>query len=189
MGILMPAEAKKTKVKVIYTGGTIGMMRNDRNVKRIRKYPNMHDEEYAQKRFGQSASMAPLVLPYVQGESNRVIYQITEYVPLLDSSNMTMNDWARIANDIQMMQSNLRGELTSNCGPKMEEYDLVDAVARSLHLSSPQELSQLGATLFPAMLNTAVIAGDIQKINNLKAYGADLSGVNHDHRTALHWLA
>lgn len=46
----------------------------------------------------------------------------------------------------------------------MEEYDLVDAVARSLHLSSPQELSQLGATLFPAMLNTAVVAGDIQKV-------------------------
>lgn len=64
-----------------------------------------------------------------------------------------------------MMQSNLRGELTSNSGrPKMEEYDLVDAVARSLHLSSPQELSQLGATLFPAMLNAAVVAGDIQKV-------------------------
>ncbi|XP_065363413.1 L-asparaginase-like [Calliphora vicina] len=86
----------------------------------------------------------------------------------------------------QMVQSNLRGELTPTTGPKMEEYDLVDAVARSLHLSSPQELSQLGATLFPAMLNAAVIAGDIQKINNLKAYGADLSGVNQDHRTALH---
>lgn len=71
-------------------------------VKRIRKYPNMHDEEYAEKRFGQSASMAPLVLPFVQGESNRVIYQITEYSPLLDSSNMTMHDWARIANDIHV---------------------------------------------------------------------------------------
>uniref|UniRef100_A0A1B0EST4 asparaginase n=1 Tax=Glossina morsitans morsitans TaxID=37546 RepID=A0A1B0EST4_GLOMM len=444
-GNLMPTETKETRVRVIYTGGTIGMMRNEKNVlapipnaflKRIRKYPNMHDEEYAQKRFGQSAAMAPLVLPYIQGESNRVIYQITEYTPLLDSSNMTMHDWARIAKDIhqtyeffdgfvvlhgtdtlsytasalsfmlenlgktviitgsqipifetrtdgkdnftsaliiagnyvipevcvffgnklmrgnrtvkvssnsldafdspnvpplahiginvdvdyrlifrpckvsrftvhsdldenvgilrifpsiststvkaflappmkgvvlqsfgsgnvpanredllqelkgaadrgviiinctqcpngsvaeiyqtgqvlvdmgvlpgfdmtpeaaltklsyvlgkkewsldikkQMMQSNLRGELTSNSGPQMEEYDLVDAVARSLHLSSPQELSQLGATLFPAMLNAAVIAGDIQKINNLKAYGADLSGVNSDNRTALH---
>ena len=71
-------------------------------LKRIRKYPNMHDEEYAQKRFGPSAPMAPLVLPYVQGESNRVIYQISEYQPLLDSSNMTMHDWARIANDIQV---------------------------------------------------------------------------------------
>lgn len=64
----------------------------------------------------------------------------------------------------KMIQSNLRGELTSNSGPQMEEYDLVDAVARSLHLSSPKELGQLGATLFPAMLNAAVLSGDIQKV-------------------------
>lgn len=65
---------------------------------------------------------------------------------------------------IQMMQSNLRGELTSNTGPQMEEYDLVDAVARSLHISSPKELCQLGATLFPAILNAAVLSDDIQKV-------------------------
>uniref|UniRef100_A0A1B0A1S8 asparaginase n=1 Tax=Glossina pallidipes TaxID=7398 RepID=A0A1B0A1S8_GLOPL len=414
-GNLMPTETKETRVRVIYTGGTIGMMRNEKNVlapipnaflKRIRKYPNMHDEEYAQKRFGQSAAMAPLVLPYIQGESNRQTYEFFDgfvvlhgtdtlsytasalsfmlenlgktviitgsQIPIFEtrtdgkdnftsaliiagnyvipevcvffgnklmrgnrtvkvssnsldafdspnvpplahiginvdvdyrlifrpckvsrftvhsdldenvgilrifpsiststvkafltppmkgvvlqsfgSGNVPANredllqelkgaadrgviiinctqcpngsvaeiyqtgqvlvdmgvlpgfdmtpeaaltklsyvlgkkEWSL---DIkkQMMQSNLRGELTSNSGPQMEEYDLVDAVARSLHLSSPQELSQLGATLFPAMLNAAVIAGDIQKINNLKAYGADLSGVNSDNRTALH---
>ncbi|XP_034489842.1 L-asparaginase [Drosophila innubila] len=444
-GNLIAQDVKEARVRVIYTGGTIGMMRNDRNVlapipnalvRIIRKYPNIHDEEYAERRFGAGASMAPLVLPYVQGEARRVLYQVTEYTPLLDSSNMTMHDWARIANDIyqsyeffdgfvvlhgtdtlsytasalsfmlenlgktviitgsqlpifetrtdgkdnftsaliiagnyvipevciffgnkllrgnrtvkvssnsldafnspnvpplahiginvnvdyrlifrpcsverfcvhlqldenvgllrifpsislstfraflappmrgvvlqsfgsgnvpsnrkdlidelktasergviiinctqcpngsvaeiyhtgkvlfdvgvipgydmtpeaalsklayvigkeewplevkkQMMQSNLRGELTSTAALKMEDYDLVDAVARSLHLSSPQELDQLGATLFPAMINAAVAEGDIKKINNLKAYGADLSGSNHDHRTALH---
>jgi 60kDa lysophospholipase len=62
-------------------------------------------------------------------------------------------------------------------------------VARSLHISSPKELSQLGATLFPAMVNTAVVAGDINKIQNLKGYGADLSAVNYDQRTALHIAA
>ncbi|XP_039497871.1 L-asparaginase [Drosophila santomea] len=444
-GKLMAQDVKEAMVKVIYTGGTIGMVRNERNalapipnalVRSIRKYPNIHDEEYALRRFGTSASMAPLVLPIVQGVDRRVIYQITEYTPLLDSSNMTMNDWARIASDIQqsyeffdgfvvlhgtdtlsytasalsfmlenlgktviitgsqipifetrtdgkdnftsaliiagnyiipevcvffghklmrgnrtvkvssnaldafdspnvpplarigidvnvdyrlifrpcsierfrvhlnldenvgllrifpsishstfraflappirgvvlqsfgsgnipsnrtdlidelraagergviiinctqcpngtvaeiydtgkvlcdvgvipgfdmtpeaalsklayvigkeewslevkkqMMQSNLRGELTSLKAAKMEDYDLVDAVARSLHLSSPQELDQLGETLFPAMINAAVAEGDPKKINNLKAYGADLSGTNHDQRTALH---
>ncbi|EDW26880.1 GL14545 [Drosophila persimilis] len=444
-GKLMAQDIKEARVRVIYTGGTIGMMRNERNVlapipnalvRSIRKYPNIHDEEYALRRFGASASMAPLVLPFVQGMDRRVLYQVTEYTPLLDSSNMTMHDWARIANDIQqsyeffdgfvvlhgtdtlsytasalsfmlenlgktviitgsqipifetrtdgkdnftsaliiagnyvipevciffghklmrgnrtvkvssnsldafdspnvpplarigidvnvdyrlifrpcsierfcvhlnldenvgllrifpsislstfraflappirgvvlqsfgsgnipsnrrdlieelqaaadrgviiinctqcpngsvaeiydtgkvlcdlgvipgydmtpeaalsklayvigkeewsldvkkqMMQSNLRGELTSVTAPKMEDYDLVDAVARSLHLSSPQELDQLGATLFPAMINGAVAEGDLKKINNLKAYGADLSGTNHDQRTALH---
>ncbi|ALC48613.1 CG6428 [Drosophila busckii] len=444
-GNLMSQEIKEARVRVIYTGGTIGMMRNEQNVlaptpnalvRLIRKYPNIHDEEYAQRRFGPGASMAPLVLPFVEGEARRVLYQVTEYTPLLDSSNMTMHDWARIANDIyqsyeffdgfvvlhgtdtlsytasalsfmlenlgktviitgsqlpifetrtdgkdnftsaliiagnyvipevcvffgnkllrgnrtvkvstnamdafnspnvpplahiginvivdyrqifrpcsverfcvypqldenvgllrifpsislstfraflappirgvvlqsfgsgnmpsnrkdlidelqaacergvivinctqcpngsvsaryatgkvlfdvgvipgydmtpeaalaklayvigktewslkvkkEMMQSNLRGELTSMSAPKLEDYDLVDAVARSLHLSSPEELDQLGATLFPAMINAAVVEGNIKKINNLKAYGADLSGSNHDYRTALH---
>lgn len=71
-------------------------------VRSIRSYPNIHDEAYALRRFGASASMAPLVLPFVQGLDRRILYQITEYTPLLDSSNMTMNDWARIASDIQV---------------------------------------------------------------------------------------
>lgn len=85
-----------------------------------------------------------------------------------------------------MMKSNLRGELTSGRPQKMEEFDLIDAVARSLHISSPKELSQLGETLFPAMINTAVLSGDVNKIDMLKSYGANLSAVNYDHRTALH---
>lgn len=42
-----------------------------------------------------------------------------------------------------MMQTNLRGELTSGKGPELQEFDLVDAVARSLHLSTPKELEQV----------------------------------------------
>jgi 60kDa lysophospholipase len=87
-----------------------------------------------------------------------------------------------------MMQSNLRGELTSG-KIEMKDFDLVDAVARSLHISTLKELSQLGQTLFPAMLNTAVVHGDISKMENLKGYGADLSAVNYDQRTALHLAA
>lgn len=70
-------------------------------VKNIRRYPNMHDEEYAKQRYGLSATMGPLVLPYVQGELRRVVYTISEYDPILDSSNMTMEDWVRIAEDIK----------------------------------------------------------------------------------------
>lgn len=85
-----------------------------------------------------------------------------------------------------MMQNNLRGELTNGKGPELQDYDLVDAVARSLHLSTPKELEQLGAVLFPAMVNASVVAGDINKIDMLKSYGANLSSVNYDMRTALH---
>lgn len=85
-----------------------------------------------------------------------------------------------------MMQNNLRGELTNGKGPELQDYDLVDAVARSLHLSTPKELEQLGAILFPAMVNASVVSGDIAKIDMLKSYGANLSSVNYDLRTALH---
>lgn len=84
------------------------------------------------------------------------------------------------------MVSNLRGELTSGKSVKLEDFDLIDAVARSLQISSPKELSQLGETLFPAMVNSSVIFGDTSKIDMLKSHGANLSAVNHDHRTALH---
>lgn len=62
----------------------------------------MHDEEYATRRFGKSSKMAPLVLPHVDGEQRRIVYTITEYEPLLDSTNMTFQDWAKIAEDIQV---------------------------------------------------------------------------------------
>ncbi|XP_055524544.1 L-asparaginase [Wyeomyia smithii] len=441
----IPSETQEAKVLVIYTGGTIGMMRNEKHaleprpnefVRKIRKYPNMHDDVYASKRFGETKNMAPLVLPYVEGQHRRILYQITEYEPLLDSSNMGVSDWVRIATNIQqsyeffdgfvilhgtdtmaytasalsfmfenlgktviitgsqipifetrtdgkdnftsalilagnyiipevciffnsrlfrgnrtikiscesldafnspntaplakmginveidfrlifrsctmekfmvhtklaenvgllrlfpsisigtvkaflqppmtgivlqtygagnfptsradlidilreatargvlivnctqcnegsvcelyetgrllqdigiipgydmtpeaalaklayvlskegwdhemrmlMMKSNLRGELSRERNPEMQEYDLIDAVARTLQLTSTKELHQLKSTLFPAMVNSAVIAGDVSKLSNLKGYGADLSVENYDRRTALH---
>ncbi|XP_053685119.1 L-asparaginase [Sabethes cyaneus] len=441
----MPSETPEAKVLVLYTGGTIGMMRNEKQaleprpnelVRKIRKYPNMHDDVYASKRFGAARNMAPLVLPYVEGQHRRILYQISEYEPLLDSSNMAVTDWVRIATDIQqsyeffdgfvilhgtdtmaytasalsfmfenlgktviitgsqipifetrtdgkdnftsalilagnyiipevcvffncrlfrgnrtikvstesldafnspntaplakmginveidyrlifrpctiekfmvhtklaenvgllrlfpsisiatvkaflqppmtgvvlqtygagnvptsrtnliealreaaargvlivnctqcnegsvselyetgrllqdigiipgydmtpeaalaklayvlskeswshemrmlMMKSNLRGELTQEKTPEMQEYDLIDAVARTLQLTSAKELCQLKSSLFPAMVNTAVLAGDVSKLSNLKGYGADLSVENYDRRTALH---
>lgn len=63
-----------------------------------------------------------------------------------------------------MIQNNLRGELTNGKAPEIQEFDLVDAVARSLHLSTPQELQQLGAVLFPAMVNSSVVSGDVNKV-------------------------
>lgn len=71
-------------------------------IKNIRKYPHMHDEQYAKERFGKRTNFEPLVLPLVQGENRRIIYTITEYEPLLDSSNMTIQEWARIADDIKV---------------------------------------------------------------------------------------
>lgn len=86
----------------------------------------------------------------------------------------------------QLMQTNLRGELSAGRPPTLQDLDLVEAVARSLRLSSAVELHDLGAILFPAMLNAAVVRRDTVKLEALKGYGADISLTNSDGRTALH---
>ena len=55
---------------------------------------------------------------------------------------LSKDDWS-LETKKTMMQNNLRGELTSGKGPELQEFDLVDAVARSLHLSTPKELEQV----------------------------------------------
>lgn len=74
-------------------------------VQNIRKYPHMHDEEYAKRRFGHAVGFGPLVLPFVQDESRRIVYTIIEYDPLLDSSNMSIKDWVQIADDIKVSKT------------------------------------------------------------------------------------
>lgn len=84
------------------------------------------------------------------------------------------------------MESNIRGELTSTKPIKLDEFGLIDAVARSLQISSPKELSELGETLYPAMINASVLSCNTNKIDTLKGHGVNLSAMNIDRRTALH---
>lgn len=106
------AEARnESKVLVLYTGGTIGMMRSHQGALvptpnalevTIRGAIHMHDEKYASERFGAcNTKKAPLVLPSLGPGKKRILYTIYEYSPLLDSSNMTMDDWMNIAKDLQ----------------------------------------------------------------------------------------
>ena len=111
-------QRNESKVLVLYTGGTIGMVRNNEGVlapapnsleAKVRSTCTMHDEEYfSHRKFGvqklskteRKEILLPLVLPHVPGH-RRVIYSIYEYKPLLDSSNMEMTDWIQIAKDVQ----------------------------------------------------------------------------------------
>ncbi|KAH8022701.1 hypothetical protein HPB51_001922 [Rhipicephalus microplus] len=95
-------------VLVIYTGGTIGMVKDEKGAlapapgildKRLREFPQLHDEEYMKSHFGNCAN-PPLVLPPT-GDKRRVVYSISEYRPLIDSSNVTVHDWVKIASDIE----------------------------------------------------------------------------------------
>lgn len=61
----------------------------------------------------------------------------------------------------QMMMTNLRGELTLPHTKLDKEMELVEALARSLHLSSSEEMEQLKDVLFPSLICSAV------KVKNL----------------------
>ena len=66
----------------------------------------MHDEKHAASRFGPSnTSKAPLALPLLGFDKKRILYTIYEYEPLLDSSNMTMDDWINIAKDLRVIST------------------------------------------------------------------------------------
>ncbi|XP_029569305.1 60 kDa lysophospholipase isoform X1 [Salmo trutta] len=101
-------------VLVINTGGTIGMTYHNNVlspepnafVKALRKLPILHDEEYAlQSRMYEYYSTSgpqenTLVLP-LSKQNKRIVYTFVEYSPLLDSCNMTIDDWATIGKDIE----------------------------------------------------------------------------------------
>ncbi|XP_039522110.1 L-asparaginase-like [Pimephales promelas] len=96
---------KDAKVLVINTGGTIGMMEHENVlspeanvfVKTLRKLSILHDKQYAQQK---RLKKEMLVLPQSK-QKKRIEYTVLEYSPLLDSSNMGKDDWARIAKDIE----------------------------------------------------------------------------------------
>ncbi|XP_036449756.1 60 kDa lysophospholipase isoform X2 [Colossoma macropomum] len=113
----------EARVLVINTGGTIGMMYHNNVlcpepnalVKALRKLPILHDEQYAQQTRLYEYYEHPentLVLPMpthhadelshgLSKQNKRIVYTVIEYSPLLDSCNMTTDDWATIGKDIE----------------------------------------------------------------------------------------
>ncbi|XP_053701162.1 60 kDa lysophospholipase isoform X1 [Synchiropus splendidus] len=110
--------ATEARVLVINTGGTIGMTLHDNVlapkanafVNSLRKLPILHDEMYAEQTslYDYYGSTNTLVLP-LSKENKRIVYTILEYNPLLDSSNMTTDDWGRIGKDIEKNYENYDG--------------------------------------------------------------------------------
>ncbi|XP_042564549.1 60 kDa lysophospholipase isoform X2 [Clupea harengus] len=101
----------EAKVLVINTGGTIGMMTHNNVLcpepnaflRTLKTLPHLHDELYAQHTnlydyHGPAENT--LVLP-LSKQKKRIVYTVMEYCPLLDSCNMTTDDWATIAKDIE----------------------------------------------------------------------------------------
>ncbi|XP_027743280.1 60 kDa lysophospholipase [Empidonax traillii] len=106
-----PSAPAAARVLVINTGGTIGMVQDAKGlapeanklVNSLKKMPMLHDEAYAQETILDNSHELPentLVLP-VSKQNKRIFYTILELSPLLDSSNMTPEDWAKIAKKLE----------------------------------------------------------------------------------------
>ncbi|KAF7201850.1 60 kDa lysophospholipase isoform X5 [Nothobranchius furzeri] len=127
--LLTSPYADESRVLVINTGGTIGMTLHDNVlapeanalVQRLRKLPILHDDLYAQQTrlheyYGHETLVLPkstphheLQFPRLSKLNTRIIYTIQEYSPLLDSSNMTTDDWGRFGKDIEKNYENYDG--------------------------------------------------------------------------------
>lgn len=68
--------------------------------KEIRAHPTLNDKQYVETHYA-DLEVEPCCLPPVRGMRKRVVYWLVEYEPLLDSSDMTFDDWIRIAKDIK----------------------------------------------------------------------------------------
>ncbi|KAK9679118.1 hypothetical protein K7432_016407 [Basidiobolus ranarum] len=118
-GMLMP---DISRVLIIYTGGTIGM--KNHQVHGYMPAPNyledvllgsrrFHDENFLHSHSRSSSPAPGAISPSFVSQTpkwlitpcsiygKRIRYRILEYAPLLDSSNMRMEDWVRISTDIE----------------------------------------------------------------------------------------
>ena len=116
-----------SRILVIYTGGTIGMISGKDGYLPVKNYLQKklsHNARFHEPLQGDllknllhvlspdgSISIKGIPCNPVQTDAlitpyslfhKRIRYSILEYEPLLDSSNMTMSDWIRIATDIEV---------------------------------------------------------------------------------------
>ena len=85
------------RVLIIYTGGSIGMRRGERGYEPA---PGQLAEQLARMPRFHDPNESLFTTPLTQFK-RRIRYEILEWDPLLDSSNMGMEDWVHIARDIE----------------------------------------------------------------------------------------
>ncbi|UYV78270.1 hypothetical protein LAZ67_16000739, partial [Cordylochernes scorpioides] len=156
----------ETKVLVIYTGGTIGMLKNqdgdtlylctlsqmDPDLLNV-YYPGtveppckghlVTEPKYPIERPESSTSpIYPLnaTTKSFTGEPQRVLYKIIEYFPLLDSSNMSIDHWILIAEDIKVGTPSF-SQLTDPCSS-----------CRGTMMTTMGLSSSMGLTPWPTLL-------------------------------------
>lgn len=107
-----------SKVLLIYTGGTIGMKYSAKKgyvpaknylYSYIKSHPSFCDAVFQSQHFFEHLHGDPLISDPIFTPSSvygkRICLQMIEYCPLLDSSNMTMEQWVKIASDVERYYS------------------------------------------------------------------------------------
>ncbi|GBP44015.1 L-asparaginase [Eumeta japonica] len=106
----MNASSECRRLLAIYTGGTFGMLKNDKGVlvpqkdieAVIRRLPQLHDAAYWKQHLEvDEDSKDYLVLPDGKDTTMKVFYKILEYEELKDSSDFNVDDWIKMARDIK----------------------------------------------------------------------------------------
>eukprot|EP01060_Flectonema_neradi_P040475 TRINITY_DN9231_c0_g1_i1.p1 TRINITY_DN9231_c0_g1~~TRINITY_DN9231_c0_g1_i1.p1 ORF type:complete len:787 (+),score=172.38 TRINITY_DN9231_c0_g1_i1:70-2430(+) len=96
---------EKQRILILYTGGTIGMKNSEKGYvpatgymgEKLMSMPQFHDPVAYEKKkdWINTTYMMPL-----SSHERYVGYDIKEYDPLLDSCNLSNDDWEKISNDI-----------------------------------------------------------------------------------------
>ncbi len=94
----------EVKILIIYTGGTIGMKKSDTGyipvkgflAEQVGQLSQFHDPQFPRKDLLNDWFVTP-----VSPQGVRARFIIKEYDPLMDSSNMSFQDWCKIATDIE----------------------------------------------------------------------------------------
>jgi lysophospholipase len=114
---------KERQVLILYTGGTIGMVKNDHGLAPRKKFlydyclnhPNLCDKELTQKlilnneKQNYILNMSDyLITPEINSE-RRTFYKIYEFEEIIDSSNMNMEYWKLIGRSVQKFYNDFDG--------------------------------------------------------------------------------
>jgi lysophospholipase len=99
----------ETKILVVYTGGTIGMVHSENGyipqksifISTLRSNPRFHDSYEYERRLCDKNFKSDYLITPISFYGKRIIYTIIEMDPLLDSSCMNANNWVTIAQVVE----------------------------------------------------------------------------------------
>ncbi|XP_018652037.1 putative l-asparaginase I [Schistosoma mansoni] len=111
LALKIPKCLSVSRVLVLYTGGTIGMKCVNGSycsvenffLPTLNKMPTFCDSDLTE-----SDHIQTYALP-IDKTGHRILYTVVEYWPLLDSSDLSMNEWKRIAQDIYAFYNEFDG--------------------------------------------------------------------------------